>query len=305
MNTFVAHPHWGGWIVGYFFLGGIASGAYAVASLVDLVGDACDRELVRPAYFLAFPLVAVCGVLLILDLDQPVRFWHMLIQSETGRPMFKPWSPMSIGAWALLLFGIMSGLSFVMELAHRGTIGLRRLAGVATRLHHGPIAIGYQLAGVATACFIASYTGTLLAATNQPVWSDSPWLSALFLAGGASTGTAAILLASAWRGNPPSGSLERLRRAEVYLILLEIAALAAFLASLGPFAWPVMRSRAGRLLLIASLAGGMAIPLALHFRPEFFGRRTAVLAGVFVLGGGLCMRAAVLAVVPEVLSWYS
>ena len=28
MNLFVADPDWGGWIVCYFFLGGIAAGAY-------------------------------------------------------------------------------------------------------------------------------------------------------------------------------------------------------------------------------------------------------------------------------------
>ena len=71
MNTFVADPHWGWWIVWYFYLGGIAAGAYFMAALVEFVGDEQDRRMGRIGYFLAAPLVAICGVLLILDLERP------------------------------------------------------------------------------------------------------------------------------------------------------------------------------------------------------------------------------------------
>jgi len=36
------------------------------------------------------------GILLIVDLPRPLRFWHMLLQSQTLVPMLKWWSPMSI-----------------------------------------------------------------------------------------------------------------------------------------------------------------------------------------------------------------
>ena len=42
-------------IVWYFFLGGIAAGAYVIAALADLFGDAEDRRGVRVAYYIAFP----------------------------------------------------------------------------------------------------------------------------------------------------------------------------------------------------------------------------------------------------------
>ena len=41
----------------------------------------------------------------------------MLIESNTYRPMFKYWSPMSIGSWALLIFGLFALVSFLGALA--------------------------------------------------------------------------------------------------------------------------------------------------------------------------------------------
>src|SRR5262245_60282223 len=95
MNLVVADPDWGWWIVCYFFLGGIAAGAYFTATLIDLAGGEQDRALARDGYWIAFPLVGVCGVLLILDLNRPERFWHMLLRSEVVKAALAegwPWS---------------------------------------------------------------------------------------------------------------------------------------------------------------------------------------------------------------------
>src|SRR2546430_17724044 len=48
--------------------------------------------------------------------------------------------------------------------------------------------------------FIAGYTGILLSVTNRPIWADSPWLGALFVASGVSTGAATLILLSPGRG---------------------------------------------------------------------------------------------------------
>ncbi len=47
MNRFVADPEWGWWIVFYFFLGGIAAGAYFLSALGDVVGRPADRTFAR------------------------------------------------------------------------------------------------------------------------------------------------------------------------------------------------------------------------------------------------------------------
>src|SRR3954470_229569 len=98
---FSASPEWGWLIVFYFFFGGLAGGCYFLAVLIDLFGRLEDRALARLGYFISFPCILISGLLLTLDLTRPERFWHMLIESNTLRPLIKPWSPMSVGSWAL------------------------------------------------------------------------------------------------------------------------------------------------------------------------------------------------------------
>ncbi|TMC51658.1 MAG: polysulfide reductase, partial [Chloroflexi bacterium] len=103
---FTTPPNWSWLVILYFFLGGIAGGSYFIAALLDLFGDVGDRPLARLGYYVTFPLVLVCALLLIGDLTRPEAFWHMLLQSQRlPLPIFKYWSPMSIGSWALLIFG--------------------------------------------------------------------------------------------------------------------------------------------------------------------------------------------------------
>src|SRR5262249_6158168 len=151
----------------------------------------------------AFPLIVVSGLLLTLDLGQPLRFWHMLIASETGSPMFKWWSPMSLGSWALLIFGGFAFLSFL------GEVGVRPLSHLPAR---GPLGALVGALGALFGLFIAGYTGVLLSVSNQPVWADSQLLGALFLASAASTAIALLVLVVEQR-HGAHGILARLERA--------------------------------------------------------------------------------------------
>ncbi|HYY88752.1 MAG TPA: NrfD/PsrC family molybdoenzyme membrane anchor subunit, partial [Chloroflexota bacterium] len=54
-------PEWTWLIVLYFFLGGIAAGAYFMGALLELFGQPADRPAVRITHWLAFPLLAICG----------------------------------------------------------------------------------------------------------------------------------------------------------------------------------------------------------------------------------------------------
>ncbi|HYT94656.1 MAG TPA: NrfD/PsrC family molybdoenzyme membrane anchor subunit [Gemmataceae bacterium] len=295
MNLFVADPDWGWWIVGYFYLGGIAAGAYFLATLVEFFGDDDDRVLTRAGYRIAFPLVAVCGLVLTLDLERPERFWHMLLQSETWLPMLKPWSPMSIGAWALFLFGGMSFLSFVASFRPEGWL--------ARRLRSRPWGTIYHGVGCAVGFFIASYTGVLLSASNQPVWSVSEWIGALFLASSASTGMAAVLLLNHWRRHAVSAeSLERLERADLWALGLELAFFVIFLASLGGALVPILESGPGLLLIVGTLFVGVLLPLGIHLTPGIRGHWRAPAAAVFALVGGLVLRYGIVKLSPTLLA---
>jgi protein NrfD len=84
-------PDWHLLIVWYFFLGGIAGGAYFTAAIADNFGSSKDKSVFRIGYVLALLLTGLCGILLILDLGTPSRFLNMVMN-------FKFWDPMSIGA---------------------------------------------------------------------------------------------------------------------------------------------------------------------------------------------------------------
>ncbi len=289
----VAAPDWGWWVVLYFFFGGIAAGAYFIATLIDLVGAERDRPIAKIAYYITAPLVLLCGLFLTLDLERPERFWHMLIQSNTGLPIFKYWSPISVGAWALLLFGLFTGASFLGVLAEDARLGLGRWSGLARHLHQGPIGLIFQVIGCLFGFFIASYTGALLTATNQPFWSDSPLIGALFLASAASTGIAVLLLILSFRRGAPPDSVANLERTDRWAMLLELVLLVAFVISLGGLAPVFLFSGYGILLLIGTLLGGVLIPLFLQWRPRLLGSNGVLLAAVLVLVGGFILRYAI------------
>src|SRR6266516_6109305 len=125
---FVRAPNWTWYILFYFFFAGLSGGSYVLASLLRLRGGAADEAAARVGYYLAFLTLLVCPVLLTLDLGQPLRFWHMLVNTTPGDegPIFKYWSPMSVGAWALVAFGVFATVSFVDALVRDGVIPGRR-----------------------------------------------------------------------------------------------------------------------------------------------------------------------------------
>ncbi len=314
MNLFVADPHWGVWIILYFYLGGIAAGAYFSATLIELLGHEEDRELSRIGYQLAFPLVCLCGLFLVIDLDRPERFWHMLFKSEVvkaafaeGWPfsaagwrlmghtfLFKYWSPMSVGSWALTVFGLCSFASFMAA--------LRPEARLSRRLHQGWMGRTFTLVGSFVGFFIAAYTGALLTATNQPIWSDSVWVAPLFLSSAASTGIA-LMIVIAERRHLAAASLQRLERADLWALGLELLIFAAFLASLGGGLLAVLETWHGRVFVIGVFVLGLLVPLAIHLRLGVnLPTRGAIVAAAFALIGGFLLRYALLTTPPELLA---
>src|SRR5947208_7039221 len=128
---FTGARHWTWFIVPYFFIGGLAGGAYFLAALLESFGTPEDRPVVRAGYDLAAVGATLSGALLTIDLGQPLRFWHMLFQSANfPAVMFKGWSPISFGAWAILLFGLFSVLSALGAGAEEGRLGNAALLAV-------------------------------------------------------------------------------------------------------------------------------------------------------------------------------
>jgi formate-dependent nitrite reductase membrane component NrfD len=313
MNLFVVDPEWGWWIILYFYLGGIAAGAYFLALLMDLMGNDEDRNLARVGYWLAFPLIILCGLFLTVDLGQPTRFWHMLFRSEvvdqaladgwplTGAgwrwmaaaPLLKTWSPMSVGSWALTVFGACSFLSFLGSLWPGG-----RLERV---LRHGVVGKTLAVLGCAVGMFVASYTGVLLTATNQPFWSDNVLIGALFLSSAASTGLAAMIVLARLGGVGTPEALAHLGKAGLWALGLELVLFVAFLASSDGWLLPVLRTWHGEVLVVGTLLVGLLAPLAIHLSVGVSGRRGALALSALVLAGGLILRYGIVTTPGELL----
>jgi protein NrfD len=281
---FTEPPHWRWLIVLYFFLGGIAGGCYFLAALIDLFGRMTDRPLARLGYRIAFPAVVVCGILLIVDLGRPERFWHMLLQSETWRPMFKSYSPMSFGAWGLMAFGFFALLSFLATLSPDER---RRSRWASLR---PPALLGTIVAilGGLSGFFLASYTGVLLAVTNRPIWSDTTLLGLVFVVSSASTSIALLLLLGSRRVFL-IGGLRALQRFDVAVLVLELLSLIALVASLGSLA-RVWLNQWGALLALGVVGMGIVIPLLLHRRAHAPTALAAKAAAALVLVGGFLLR---------------
>jgi formate-dependent nitrite reductase membrane component NrfD len=283
-TLFTAPPGWHWLIACYFFVGGLAGGCYFLGALIDLAGAPEDRALARLGYYVALPAIVLGGLLLIVDLRRPERFWHMLLQSETWRPMLKPWSPMSVGSWALPAFGFFALLAFVAALAEAGA--LRPPALVALRPPH-PLGCVVAVVGGLLGFYVSGYTGVLLAVTNRPIWSDTPLLGPLFVVSAASVSAALlVLLAGSWE--PPPPGVVALERFDGWVLALEVLLLIGLAVSLGGLL-RLWLSRWG-LALLGVVILGMLLPLALRRRAAAPRGRGAPVAAVLVLVAGFLLR---------------
>ena len=290
---FTASPHWAGWIILYFFVGGIAGSAFFLASLLHLFGRPTDHPLVRLGYYIAFVGVLISGFLLTIDLPRPLRFWHMVIQNHTGEPMFKPWVPMSVGVWGLLFFGLFSFLAALAALSEeRERPRLLQSPPVRILRRRGP-SIVIAVLGSIFGLLIAGYTGVLLAVTNRPIWADSTLLGLLFLVSGASTGAAALILVATWRQAGHPSSIGWLTWFDRNVLVLELLVLIVFLVSLGSVA-RVFLSWWGALLVVGVVGAGILIPLLLERGNRVHAPRKLVSSASLVLLGGLLLRMVVL-----------
>jgi formate-dependent nitrite reductase membrane component NrfD len=286
---FTVSPHWRWLILVYFLLAAIAGGSYFLAAVIDLFGRREDRPLARLGYYISLPLIMVIGVVLIVDLSRPDRFWHMLLESHTFLPIYKPWSPMSSGSWVLLAFGFFALLAFVGALADAGRV---RWRGAHRLRPPGLLGIIVAAVGGLFGLYMAGYAGVLLAVTNRPIWSDTTLLGMLFVASAVGMSAALMALLAGGRQQWTAPGVQSLHRLYLWLIVLQLVVLAIVLVMLGPVAraWLSLWG----LLLAAVVLFGMAAPLALHGRREWFGGRSLQLAAVLVLAGGVLLRLVVL-----------
>jgi formate-dependent nitrite reductase membrane component NrfD len=280
-------PHWPILIDVYFFLGGMAGGAFVIATVANLLDPVRFRDVVRVGYYLSLVALIPCPIILIVDLGVPSRFMNMLLT-------FNPLSPMSMGAWALLGFSACAFLAALMTLLED--------TGRARSLSGPKVVVG--VLGGFFGFFLAAYPGVLLGASARPLWINGHALGALFLAVGASTGAAAMALILMLAGRRAAAGIRTLRTMLVLALLIQLLSLVVFVGSVQMSGSPAS-TRALALLTsgpfsltfwLGAIVVGSVVPLVLglvDLRRRSVGL-TAV-ASVLVLVGGFLVKYVIMA----------
>ncbi len=269
--------HYGWLVAAYFFIGGAASAVQFIATVVDLFGAKRDRPVVRAGRYIALAGAILSPVLLIADLHTPRRWYNML-------RIYRRTSPMSIGSWALTIFGTFSGFTAVAQAAE-DLFGWG-IARWAARLFSLPAALAGGI--------VALYTGTLLAATNIPLWASAwPFLSSLFASAAASTASAVLILAT------PNAPRETRRRLTWFALFASSAEL-VLVGWIGErwrryrAAAPLREAPTGVAWRFGVLGLGILAPLVVHAVEAFTGierRFISTVAALATLVGGFTLRA--------------
>jgi formate-dependent nitrite reductase membrane component NrfD len=282
-------PSWHWEIIWYFFVAGIAAGSYITASIAQLTGSKAETGGSVRGYLLGLPLVMIGGFLLIIDLDRPERFLHMLWYFPQNIPMFKASTPMSLGGWALGVFGMFAAFSFLYALVRMEKVTTPVLVKFANALHEGPFAKVNLILGMLAAFYLATYTGVLANTSHLPGWAASPLIPVLFLVSGMSAGMAVMVLMTP-KKNELEEYMHKLERADTYMILFELVVLVTFVASLGRWWYTVGSGLYGTLLWVVVVGLGLLVPLAMKWKPNLLGQRTAVVSSILVIIGGYFLR---------------
>ncbi len=198
---------WNWTVAVYLFVAGVSAGAFAISALAYFLGEEKYQDITRiGAYIAPFPLMF--GLLfLIYDLERPQLFWKLMVTLQVH-------SIMSLGAWLLLVFSVLSFVYFYLWLPDRFDVVelLRRTPGswdkwaIVRRFKTSPLLEKLHrkhlnglrgwiaMAGIPVSLLVGIYTGVLLGAlVARPFWNN-PMLPMLFLVSALKTGTASICL---------------------------------------------------------------------------------------------------------------
>jgi len=256
-------PLWGWEVATYFWFGGMASGSAFVSLACETAGDHRSAAIARKV---ALGAVAPAPLLLIADLGRPERFLNMM-------RVFKPRSPMNMGAWCLVAFSGSSALAVGCDLIGRPKAA--RALGALTALFGS---------------YLGSYTGVLLACSAVPLWSRSRViLGPAFVATATATGAAATRLVLVASGLPHDHPTRRaIGTIETASMLTELSISALGERRLEEIADPLRQGQAGTYFRTAKRL--VAVGISLRVVARRTGAREHDLASVMYLAAGLLFR---------------
>jgi formate-dependent nitrite reductase membrane component NrfD len=265
-------PLWGWQIALYFFSEGISSGCYVLGTAAEFFGGRSHRRLVRTARYISFLALLPCPPLLISDLGDPARFHHML-------RIFKPLSPMNLGAWAL--FGFSQPVTY---------LALREAAEALPVVRKMPRRIVAAM-GLPFAITMLAYPGVLLSMTSTPIWTRTRLLGALLGASSMSMAATSLALACALDPEINPRSRAAVHRIQSTAHLCEAGLLAAYVVQSGRAADPLTRGKQAKLFWLGAIGCGLIAPAILvGMRATARKKRPNLWSSVLSLAGGLALK---------------
>jgi formate-dependent nitrite reductase membrane component NrfD len=156
----------------YYVVGGVTGAALVMGAAAQLKDSFEGRsQLIQGCQWLGLVGSGVSAVLLVADLGRPERFFHML-------RVFRPTSPMNIGAWILTGVGTTTPAALLLS-RRKGLLGeIGHLSGLLAGLFG---------AGLAT------YTGVLVSNSSVPIWQESRRMMPLLFGASAMASLGSIL----------------------------------------------------------------------------------------------------------------
>ena len=274
----------------YLFLGGLTAGIMGFAAYAVLANK--DRELPFAHNRIALwaPIALSIGMTaLFLDLEHKLYVFRFYTS-------FQPASPMSWGAWILVLIYPLMVLQTLSTLR----LGYPRLAGWLERLPLGHTALNLSetLRRLVAALIIplavglGIYTGVLLSAFNaRPFWNTG-LLGPLFLISGLSTAGAVALI-----GARLACERHFFTRTDIFLISVELTLIALLIINLGT--GPAQQLEAMHMVMggeytvpfwLWFVLPGLLVPLILEILEMRGICNFSLTASLLVLYGGYMLR---------------
>ena len=281
---------WGWEIPVYLFLGGMAAGVMVLTTLL-MTRPGERAPALRWLTFAAPALVTIGMFALFLDVEHKLLVWRFYLA-------FRWTSPMSWGAWILLLVYPVSLLVALASLADEEAEWLASRVGRlgtlvrAARAYALKRVAGLRVAKVAVGAGLGLYTGVLLSTLAARALWNSAILGPIFLVSGLSTGAALLML---FPVNPEERHL--LARWDLWAIGVEAVLLALFLVGLAS-GTATGQAAAGLLLggpFTAAfwslvVVAGLTLPALIELLEGHRLLRVTPSAPALVLVGGLALR---------------
>lgn len=274
----------------YLFMGGMAAGIMLFAAWAVLAGKRATLPFAHDRFALWAPIALSLGMTtLFLDLEYKIHVFRFYTS-------FQPASPMSWGAWVLVLIYPLMALQLLSTLRN----GYPALAGMLERIPGGGWVLdrcedwrrGIAWLVIPLAVGLGIYTGVLLGAFSaRPFW-NSGVLGPLFLVSGLSTAAVLPLLVGA-----QASEKRFFERSDVGLIAVELTLIGLFLVSLATGAAQHLEALqlvwGGEYTVpfwLWFVLPGLLLPLLLEIFALRGNKVSGVTAAVLVVAGGFMLR---------------